>query len=282
MQFRSGHSPSFGVVIGNLFPLTSKKVPQTDCGSQPSTEENLMITPRPLPRSPIPVTLLAAALLAGCNLPPDILTRMNVNFGRFAESTPASTPEPAPPPASAPQSCKDTDPESQCIGLRIVSYDNGNETVLPYADALALVVELNRVWTQCKIGFELSSYEHVDPVTRGLSINPNWRSEGSQIRAAFNDQKSFLVVAVGNFAASTIAVTEMPGYGPYGTLVESGYASNPLTVGHELGHYMGLYHVRNSSNLMNPYIGPHTEQLSPSQCSIARSKNAQFWVSLLK
>jgi hypothetical protein len=113
-------------------------------------------------------------------------------------------------------------------------------------------------------------------------MNPNWRSEGSQIRSAFNDQQNLLVVAVGQFSGSTIAVTEMPGYGPYGTLVESTYARNPLTVGHELGHYMGLYHVRNSSNLMNPYIGPHTESLSESQCSIARATNTRYWVQMMR
>jgi len=296
----------FVVVTGNLFPLLSQKVPQMDCGSKPSTEENTMNPSRPIPRSPSMSALLTSALVAGCNLPPDILARMNVNFAGNGASLPdhgaalpgaipsgtmpsgTAPPTPADPP-SVPNpvgtpgpSCRSSDPGSQCIGLRIVSYDEGNRTVLPYADALALVAELNQVWSQCKIGFELASYEHVDPATRGLSINPDWRSQGSQIRAAFNDQTGFLVVAVGQFAASTIAVTQMPGVGPYGTLVESAYAANPLTVGHELGHYMGLYHLRNSSNLMNPYIGPHTAQLSQSQCSIARSTNARFWVNLLK
>jgi hypothetical protein len=180
-------------------------------------------------------------------------------------------------------SCKSTDPEFQCLDLRLVSYDSDlGQTVITETEALTLVSELNQVWSPCKIGFQLESYDHVNPTTRGLSMNPNWRSEGSQIRSAFNDQRSLLVVAVGQFAASTIAVTEMPGYGPYGTLVESTYSKNALTVGHELGHYMGLYHLRNTSNLMNPYIGPHTELLSQSQCTIARSTNARFWTSMMK
>jgi hypothetical protein len=243
---------------------------------------------RLLPASPILIAILTGALVSGCNLPPGLASGLSGGNPGNSSGSPGPAPEPAGNPApndtdsTGSSLCKTSDPESQCIGLRIVSYDEGSKTVLPYSDALALVTELNRVWSPCKIGFDLASYEHVDPFTRGLSLNPNWRSEGSQIRAAFNDQVNFLVVAVGRFAASTIAVTQMPGYGPFGTLVESAYATNPLTVGHELGHYMGLYHIRNTSNLMNPYIGPHTEQLSESQCSIARSTNARFWANLLK
>ena len=222
-------------------------------------------------------TLLSlCTLLGACHLPispqkPSPPPSQNVGTPPVPEST-APT-----------QSCKSSDPEFQCLGLRLVSYDSeSGGTVITKSEANELVSGLNRVWSTCKIGFELDSYDHVNPITRGLSMNPNWRNEGSQIRSAFNDQQNLLVVAVGNFSASTIAVTEMPGFGPYGTLVESNYAQNSLTVGHELGHYMGLYHIRNSSNLMNPYIGPHTELLSQSQCAIARSTNSRFWTQMLK
>jgi hypothetical protein len=233
--------------------------------------------------------LCASTLLGACKIPPGLLNPklgMSPTTGGIPYPSPSpsgDSPDPTNSGSNPSRTCQSNDPDYQCIGLKMVSYeDNQGSTVLSEEEARTLTEELNVVWSPCKIGFQLEQYERAKPVEFGLSMNPNWRSEGSRIRSAFDDKKTMLVVSVGEFAASTIAVTQMPGSGPHGTLVESRYAKNRLTVGHELGHYMGLYHIRNTSNLMNPYIGPKTELLSESQCSIARSTNLRYWTQMMR
>jgi len=210
-------------------------------------------------------------------------------------STPTPTPNPLPTstpvtidpvgmtlPTGAP-ACTSTDPNHICIGLKLVSYTQSGVDSITQAQALAMMAGVNQVWTQCNIGFQLEQYEAVDPTTQGLAYNTNWESDGDTVRRTFNDGTSFLVVAVGSLSGSTIAVSEEAGGASvYGTLVEKLFATNPLTVGHELGHYQGLYHVSDSTNLMNPYIGANTEQLTSSQCDTARSTDYAEWQSMMR
>ena len=150
------------------------------------------------------------------------------------------------------------------------------------SQAITLVNNINQVWSQCHIAFQLEKYEAVDPAPKGLSYNMNWRTEGDRVRATFNDQDTFLVVTAGTLSGSTIGVTEMPGAGVYGVLMENAYANNAYSVGHELGHYQGLYHISDNSNLMSSYIGPNTQALSSSQCSTARSTDYRYWQSMMR
>jgi hypothetical protein len=163
-----------------------------------------------------------------------------------------------------------------------VAYTQNSVATITEANAITLVTGMNTVWSQCNIGFQLEDYETVDPTTKGLAYSPDWENDGDTIRKAFDNSTEFLVVAVGPWSDATIAVTEMPGAGVYGTLVDSQYATNPLTVGHELGHYMGLYHVSDTTNLMNPYIGANTRTLTASQCATAKSTNTQYWKAMMR
>jgi hypothetical protein len=151
-----------------------------------------------------------------------------------------------------------------------VSYESNNVPDYTEAQAVSLLAGINRVWSQCNVGFQLEVFQTVDPTTLGLPYSPNWETQADAIREAFKDNSRFVVVGVGPWNVSTIAVSLMPGSGLHGTIVDQQYANNPLTVGHELGHYQGLYHVSDTTNLMNPYIGTSAEILDASQCSSAR------------
>lgn len=204
--------------------------------------------------------------------------------------TPAPTQAPSlPGPVKPPQtpapissSCVSTDANHICMGLKMVSYTRNNVPVVTEEQANALLAGINKVWGQCNIAFQLEKYEYVDPATRGLSYDTNWRNDGDTVRSNFNDSSTFLVVSVGSLTGATIAVTEMPGTGIYGVLVEDQYANNPLTVGHELGHYQGLYHVSSTANLMSAYIGPNTEALNADQCATARSTDFANWQVMMR
>jgi hypothetical protein len=172
-----------------------------------------------------------------------------------------------------------------CIGLKLVSLVD-NTTGLPSinnADANTLVSQINTVWSQCDIGFQLENYQAIDPTTVGLDYGAESENELTDLRSQFSDNKTFLVVITGPWSGTTIAWTEEGGYGgPFGTIVEDQYGHNPYTVGHELGHYQGLYHVSDDTNLMNPYIGLNTSKLTSSQCATAQQTDTADWQPMLR
>jgi hypothetical protein len=216
---------------------------------------------------------------------PPIVTTNPTTPVATATATPMATATPATAPTGAvagATSCLSTDPNHICIGLKLVAYTKSGVATLSEAQAITLVTGMNKVWSQCNIGFQLEKYSAVDPATYGLNYSPDWENDGDTIRSKFEDNSTFLVVAVGPWTDATIAVTEMPGAGVYGTLVDAQYATNPLTVGHELGHYQGLYHVSDSTNLMNPYIGPNTATLTSSQCTTSRNTDFSYWQNMMR
>jgi hypothetical protein len=194
--------------------------------------------------------------------------------------TPSPTPTPAP---TNTAQCVSSDPNRICLSLKIVSYQDSNgATSINRADANTLVQQINNIWNTCNIAFELDQYESVDPTTVGLSYGGASESQLNSIRSQYSDSTSMLVAVPGPWTGRTIAWTSMPGGGPFGTIVESQYGHNPMTVGHELGHYQGLYHISDSSNLMNPYIGSNTSALNTSQCNTARQTDQSDWQRMMR
>ena len=193
--------------------------------------------------------------------------------------SPSPTPKPSPSTTTGFASCVSDDVNHQCLGVKIVSYkDSVGTPSLSQSEAVKMIAGVNDVWSPCNIAFQIDEYEAVTPGAMGLTYGAGSQSELGSIRREFGSNSMFLLTVTGPWSGSTIAWTTMPGgSGPFGTIVESDYGDNAFTVGHEFGHYMGLYHISNSSNLMNPYIGSNTQGLSTSQCSIARSTNLADW-----
>jgi hypothetical protein len=183
-------------------------------------------------------------------------------------------------------SCVSSDPNHLCLGVTLVSFTDNNVPTVSQSDAIATIDRINLVWGQCNVAFQLENYSAVDPTTKNLSYNVSWKTGGDSVREAFASDSTFLVVAVGKLKqlfSSTLAVSWMPGQSDvYGTLVESAYAQNELTVGHELGHYQGLSHVSDETNLLNPYLGPDTRTLTTDQCALARSTDLSYWPKMLR
>lgn len=237
-----------------------------------------------------------AAFAAGCEVP---VTPGDVDPGGGGgpqpTSTPTSTPTPTPSSTATPSptptatstptadTCVSSDPNFQCFGLKLVSYvktSTGKPTVTQ-AEAGTLIQQVNDVWRTCKVGFQLEEYRAVDPTTLGLAYGAQSENQLTSIRREFSNSTTFLVAAVGPWSGGTIAWAVLPGgSGPFGLVVDEQYSKNPFTVGHELGHYMGLYHYSNYSNLMNPYIGSDTSDLTTNQCNIARETNEYYWKAM--
>ena len=248
-------------------------------------------------QSATPVAPLSAAITNGGTSVTTTPTPVATTTPRpTATPAPTATPRPTatpvatatPTPTATPvttgsyPSCVSSDTTHICIGLKIVSYESNGVPVLTEADAVTLVNGINTVWSQCNIGFQLEDFEIVDPTTLGLPYSPNWSTQTNAVREQFATKTQFLVAAVGPWNVSTIAVTMMPGSGVYGTIVDQQYSHNPLTVGHELGHYQGLYHISDDTNLMTPYISTTAKILTTSQCTTARATDPADWSAMMR
>jgi hypothetical protein len=74
----------------------------------------------------------------------------------------------------------------------------------------------------------------------------------------------------------------LPGGPPYGAILEQPVGTFPNIVAHELGHYMNLDHVSDTSDLMNPIIYSTSTSIYPSQCNTTRSADNYFWTKMLR
>jgi len=187
-------------------------------------------------------------------------------------------------------SCHPSDSSHYCVGLKYVVYnDFSGAPVASLSLAGSNLSSMNQVWAKCKIAFQVDQFEAVNPSQYGLKFNTANDGELDMIRQAFDDTTHFLVVttgkwdrtgSLGNTGAN--AWTNLPGDAIFGSIMEAPVGNYPNIIAHELGHYMNLNHVSDTSDLMNPIIYDSSTQLTASQCSIATQALMNYWTAMLR
>jgi hypothetical protein len=205
-----------------------------------------------------------------------------------ADETPASAPTATA--AAAGTSCHSDDPSHVCLGMKYVVFkDSSGKPVVSKEEAAANVQQINDVWKQCSLGFQIDEFVEATPKDAGLNYNTADYTELDDIRKKFEDDKTLLVVTTGSWdrngsigSTGANAWTSMPGESLYGAILEKSVGTFGNIIAHELGHYIGLDHADDTSNLMNPVIYDKSKGLSKSQCDTARKTTADFWQRMLR
>ncbi|MFL5814285.1 MAG: matrixin family metalloprotease [Bdellovibrionia bacterium] len=173
-----------------------------------------------------------------------------------------------------PHSAKaDSNSDTITMAVRVVGLQNSaGKTTLTQDSATKLLSDVSQSYAKagCNIQFKLESFTAVNPKDKGLEYNTSTMAELDKYRAAFDDGKSMLIVDTGAWDSSmhpANAWTAMPGETKMGAVFESSVADFYQIVGHELGHYLGLDHVDDSSNMMNPVIDDYSVKITPDQCN---------------
>jgi hypothetical protein len=240
--------------------------------------------------------LVAVSLLSGCN-------------SGDAAGSPAQTPSVNPPSGStssttnpAPtgtgtgtgttstntvgETCTGGDANKICLGIHFVTYKDSSGTATATTDQAATIIhEMNQIWAQCDIGFQIEKYEAVDPTQYSLSYGAQSQNELDQIRTAFSSPADeLLAVTTGPWGTTVNAWTNMPGSGTYGAIMEASIVTygNGIIYAHEFGHYLGLDHVSDTSDLMNPVIYTTSAKLDSGQCQTAQQTANQYWAGMLR
>ena len=206
------------------------------------------------------------------------------------ENTPVPGPGPTPPVTTVGPTCHSADPNQICLGLKYVVYNTTAGTpVVSQQQSIDNIDGINSVWNSCGIKFQIDQFLPVTPQSENLVYNTSSYSELDEIRSDFATKTDLLVVTTGSWDRSGTlgntganAWTTMPDGGLYGVVLESPVGTYVNIIAHELGHYLNLDHVSDTSNLMSPIIYSSSTGLTTNQCQEARSAVQYFWAKMLR
>jgi Matrixin len=188
------------------------------------------------------------------------------------------------------ESCASSDPNHLCLALRYVTFRDPNGVPGVSENlAVANVRRVNRVWSACRIGFQIEDYEATNPQDYGLALHIAGYPELDEIRSKFETPDKLLVATTGSWnrtgglgTTPANAWTAMPGSAPYGIVLEQPVGGYANLVAHELGHYLNLDHVSDKADLMNAVIYDSSVTLTQDQCTTARTTATGVWSSMLR
>jgi hypothetical protein len=186
-------------------------------------------------------------------------------------------------------SCHSADPTMSCIALKTVQYTQNGNAVSTASAAIANVQTMNTIWAPCNISYMIEDFEQLDPNQYGLNFNPSDMTEMDNIRQALQNTNQLLQVTTGTWNRSGTlgqntanAWTAMPGGFPVGSVFEQSVAYFGNIYAHEVGHYLDLYHVPDTSDVMNATIFYSSTQLTAAQCSTAKLAIQAYWPAMLR
>ncbi len=179
--------------------------------------------------------------------------------------------------------CASSDPGHVCLALKWVSYlDSRGAPTITESTARATLEGVNKLWSQCKLSFSVSSFELVRAEDQGLQYSLKNMSELEKVRAQFSEGNALLVVVSGPWdrsgtLRSANAWTILPGALQSGAIIEKTVGENVNLVAHELGHYLNLTHLTEPTGLMSPVVYSRSTALSSGECDRARAAAVNFW-----
>ena len=161
------------------------------------------------------------------------------------------------------------------LALKFVEFAPDGRPVLSRLQAARVVDGINTVYAQCAIRVRLEQYEQVNPQLYGLGRALTSADQMDSVRAPFDSDQYLVVIHTGAWRHGPMgpanAWTAMPGQLPAGAVLESVVASNGNITAHEIGHYLGLDHAHDHSDLMNPIIYHDSVRITPEQCQQMRA-----------